>query len=51
MASLKYCEDVQAYEQPPLYSGAGWEIIWIVSFTIPVLEGEVTVDLTLETQK
>lgn len=37
-----------AYEQPPLYSGAGWEIIWIISFPIPVVEGEITVALTLE---
>lgn len=51
MAFLEYCEDVLAYEQPLLYFGAGWEIMWIISFTVPVLEGEVTVGLTLEAQK
>lgn len=50
MTCLEYCGDVLAYEQPPLYSGTGWEMIWIISFAIPVMEEEVTVDLTLEVQ-
>lgn len=50
MTSLEYCEDGLAYEQSPLYSGADWEIIGTISFAILVMEGEVTVDLTLEVQ-
>lgn len=50
MTSMEFCEDVLAYEQPPLYSGAVWEIIWTMCFTKAVIEGEITVDVTLEAQ-
>lgn len=50
MTSMEFCEDVLAYEQLPLYSGAGWEIIQIICFTKAVIEGEITVDMTLEAQ-